>query len=65
MTNKFTYIYLKFILAITFCILSYNSYTKHYTISIKVILLIIVALAWAILGVYNFKKWKSTNGVNY
>jgi hypothetical protein len=65
MTNKFTYIYLKFILAITFFLLSYNSYRNHNAISVKVVAFAVVATAWTALGIYNLKKWKVNNGVNY
>ncbi|WP_121808158.1 hypothetical protein [Mucilaginibacter kameinonensis] len=65
MTNKFTFIYLKFILAITFFLLSYNSFSKHNAITFKAIAFAVVAIAWTLLGIYNFKKWKVNNGVDY
>jgi uncharacterized membrane protein (DUF485 family) len=65
MTNKFTFIYLKFILAITFFLLSYNSFSKHNVVTFKAIAFAVVAIAWTLLGIYNFKKWKVNNGIDY
>lgn len=65
MTQKFTFIYLKFILAATFYLLAYNSYQENKILTFKVIAFAMVAIAWMLLGIYNFRKSKINNSINH
>lgn len=56
MTEKFTKIYLKFILAASFFVLACVSYVRHDFVTVKSIVLLLVSIGWIVLGVYKLRK---------